>query len=440
MQAATSFGKSLCFQLPAVIDHGITIVISPLLALMNNQVAALQKEGIEVATINSHTTAAERNAILDDLRCGHPRTRLLYVTPEFCQAESFRRHLHTIYTQNELARIAVDEAHCISEWGHDFRQAYLQLVYFRLTFPRTPIICLTATSTARVRQDIISALGLDPTKLKIFTTATSRPNLHYEIQFTSDTDDIRFSYFTTWLQGIHHRRATDPSRKAELAKLSERPDAVPGIIYTTMRSDCDSLAARLRAHKIGAAAYHAGLSNTERAECLAKWINNEPGYEIVVATTAFGMGIDKENVRFVVHWCIPKSFEGFIQESGRAGRDGKASVCMLFYSREDRDRASYRIAKDAAAMNGKGMKMAQGEGRLQSFQKLLEYCENTEKCRHQVISEYFGDGGQPPKCDFACDWCKDAKGLNKRKDAGLASEEWVNTQREKGDFHYEGYD
>ena len=191
---------------------------------------------------------------------------------------------------------------------------------------------------------------------------------------------------------------------------------------------------------IGAAAYHAGLSNSERADCLAKWIKNEAGSEIVVATTAFGMGIDKENVRFVVHWCMPKSFEGFIQESGRAGRDGKASVCMLFYSREDRDRASYRIAKDAAAAEGKVSRSGQAKGRAQSFQKLVEYCEDTETCRHRLISQYFGDREHPPECDFACDWCKNAEGLKKRKDEGLASEEWVSTQRERSDFYGEGYD
>ena len=407
---------------------------------MNNQVAALKAAGTEVATINSNTPLSERNEILDDLRCGHPRTRLLYVTPEFCQTESFRRHLQTVYSQNELSRIAIDEAHCISEWGHDFRPAYFHLSYFRATFPSTPIMCLTATATARVRNDIISALALDPSSLQIFTTSTSRANLHYEVRFTSDSDDVRFTNFTTWLQTVHNRRVNDPTRKQELAAKSERPDAISGIIYTIFRSDCDALASRLRAHNIGAAPYHAGLSKQDREDCQQKWLDNEPGYDIIVATTAFGMGIDKENVRFVVHWCIPKSFEGFYQEAGRAGRDGKASLCILYYSREDRDRIAYRISRDLGRANGKASKEEQGAGRAKSFQRLVEYCERIDKCRHAAISEYFVDGEGPPTCDFACDFCKDPKGLRKKKEDGLASEEWVSTQRERSDFYGEGYE
>lgn len=372
---------------------------------------------------------------------GHPLTRLLYITPEYTLTESFRKHLNTVYTQGELSRIAIDEAHCISEWGHDFRTAFTSLSYFRSTFPSVPIICLTATATAAVRQDIITTLNLDSENLKIFTTSTSRPNLHYEVRFTSDEHDNRFSYFVSWLQTVYARRRNNSVRAGEITATNERAEAVSGIVYVSFRSECDALAARLRSNNIGAAPYHAGLSAYDRVECQRKWLANEPGWDVIVATTAFGMGIDKQDVRFVIHWNMPKSFEGFYQEAGRAGRDGKAAACVLFYSREDRHRISHRMIRDVSnsgnndTVNAQA-KAAQSKNRADSFQKLVNYCEGTNKCRHAFINDFF-DGQEPPACDFACDWCKDAEGLKRRKREGLASEEWVSTQRERGDFFEE---
>ncbi|KAE8843439.1 hypothetical protein HRS9122_04542 [Pyrenophora teres f. teres] len=442
LQAATSFGKSLCYQLPAVVDFGITIVISPLLALMNNQVASMRNANIRVETINSTTPPADRNRILADLQCGHPLTRLLYVTPEFCQGDNFRKILRVIYSQRELARIAVDEAHCVSEWGHDFRPSFQQLSFFKTEFPDVPVICLTATATARVRDDIIKTLALDPKNLKMFRMSTSRPNLHYEVRFKSDDQD-HYDNFISWLKSTHARRAADPERASQLSTQKQRSDNVPGIIYTIFRKDCESLAARLRADGIGAKPYHAGLSVSERADALSGWVANKAGYDVVVATTAFGMGIDKENVRFVVHWQIPKSFEGFYQEAGRAGRDGKASLCILYYGREDRDRAASMMARDAARQptKGAGVQAQQQQlmNRAKSLQALVGYCEATDKCRHKLIAKYFADEEDPP-CDFACDWCKDAEGLVRRKEKGLASEEWCSTQREMGRYEVDEYE
>jgi RecQ family ATP-dependent DNA helicase len=279
-----------------------------------DQVNALTSAGIVAGTINGNTPYPERQRLLHDLESGHPRTRLLYVTPEQCAADNFRKHLTTVHEQRELARVAVDEAHCISEWGHDFRKSFKSLSWFRECFPDVPIICLTATATEQVRQDIISTMRLSESTLKVFRMTTDRENLHYEVRFKSDEED-HFNDFLRWLKGVHRNRAEVPERRAELEQRNERLDNVSGIIYTLFRQDCESLASRLRHSGIGARAYHAGLSNEEKTETLNRWINNDKGYDVIVATTAFGMGIDKENVRFVVHWQIPKSFEGFYQAS-----------------------------------------------------------------------------------------------------------------------------
>ncbi|KAF2178109.1 ATP-dependent DNA helicase [Zopfia rhizophila CBS 207.26] len=442
LQAATSFGKSLCYQLPAVVDFGITIVISPLLALMNNQVASMRKANIRVETINSTTTPSVKTKIIEDLQCGHPLTRLLYVTPEYCELDYFRRILRIIHSQRELARIAIDEAHCISEWGHDFRPSFQSLSFFKTEFPDVPIICLTATATSRVREDIISTLALDFAKLKVFTMTTSRPNLHYEVRFKSEDNDYYLD-FLSWIKAAHARRADNPDRASQLASQKQRIDNVCGIIYTLLRKDCESLAARLRTDGIGAKPYHAGLPHAERADALSGWVANKEGYDVIVATTAFGMGIDKENVRFVVHWQIPKSFEGFYQEAGRAGRDGKASVCILYYAREDRDRAATLMARDHARQPTKGAcpaaQQAQMMSRAKSLQALVNYCEDTTKCRHKAIAKYFGDETDI-HCDYACDWCKDPASLVRRKEKGLASEEWCSTQREMGRYEVDEYE
>jgi RecQ family ATP-dependent DNA helicase len=402
----------------------------------------LRNANIRVETINSTTEKTDRARILEDLQCGHPLTRLLYVTPEFCQGDQFRRILRIIHSQKELARIAVDEAHCVSEWGHDFRPSFQELSFFKAEFPDVPIICLTATATKRVREDIIKTLALDTTKLKMFRMTTSRPNLHYEVRFKSDEED-QYPDFLRWLKAAHARRAADPARASQLASQNQRADNVPGIIYTLFRKDCESLAARLRSDGIGAKPYHAGLPHAERADALSGWVANKAGYDIVVATTAFGMGIDKENVRFVVHWQIPKSFEGFYQEAGRAGRDGKASACILYYGREDRDRAANMMARDKARQPTKGagvrvMEEQMGH-RQDSLKALVNYCEATNKCRHKLIAKYFADEEDPP-CDYACDWCKDAVGLVKRKERTLATEEYCSTQREQGRYDIDEYD
>ena len=270
---------------------------------------------------------------------------------------------------------------------------------------------------------------------------TVRPNLHYEVRFKSDDYD-HYDDFLRWLKATHARRASRPARASQLALAQRRVDNVSGIIYTLYRKDTEMLASRLCSDGIGAKPYHAGLSNEQKDDHLAGWVANREGYDVVVATTAFGMGIDKEDVRFVVHWQIPKSFEGFYQEAGRAGRDGKASVCILYYGREDRDRAVALMARDQAQRSSHKNSAGpspQALSRANSLQALVSYCEDMSHCRHKLICQYFGENIEP-KCEWACDWHKDPLALASAKERGLASEEWCSTQRDTGAYSYDEYD
>jgi RecQ family ATP-dependent DNA helicase len=431
LQAATSFGKSICFQLPAVINSGITIVVSPLLALMSNQVTGLRESGIRVESLDSNTPLARKQEIREDLRCGHPRIKLLYVTPEHCKLDYFRNLLRIVHEQRELARIVIDEAHCISEWGHDFRPAFLGLSFFREEFPDIPIFCCTATATSQVREDVIQILKLNPGRLEVFTMTSSRPNLHFEVRYQGHEDDP-FEDFTKWLKAVHKRRT---ARAARLGIAKKRLDNVSGIIYIHARADCESLAERLREVGIGAKPYHAKLTRALKDDHLQGWVENRVGYDIIVATTAFGMGIDKEDVRFVVHWVMPKSFEGFYQEAGRAGRDSKASACILYYSRKDRDWLRSIMGQDSPKRKNSPGAIGNAQARSKSFEALVGYCEAVGQCRHKMIAQFFGDVNPGSgSCDWACDWHKDPQKLKKDKRDALDSEEWCQTQRDMGAY------
>lgn len=419
-----------------------------------DQVAALEAYGIPVATINGTTSLSERKSIIEDLLSGHPKTRLLYVTPEFCCTETFRRNLKRIHAQGELNRVAIDEAHCISEWGHDFRPAYKELCWFRETFnnPAVPITALTATATPKVRNDVVNLLGLEKGSIKWFHTPSARPNIHYEVKYLGETEDNitsteerRVQDLLSWLDSVRKRRESRYDIQGNNNESTKHP-TISGIVYVPLRSVADELARYLSSSgkNIRAVAYHAGLPSEERKRIQKMWASKDPhlslqqngptpAFSIVVATNAFGMGIDNPHVRFVIHWTPPRSFEGLVQESGRAGRDGRAAISIIYYNRNEGGRVLERVKKDDS-QNGRtsnryapqsaNSKARSLQARVESFGKVIAFCESTDRCRHEIIREFSGDlelenvlssqtttnqassSSRSSPCDFACDVCK----------------------------------
>ena len=299
----TGGGKSMCYQLPALLyDKGLTLVVSPLISLMEDQVGGLKVRDISAEYLNSTLSRYQ----IDDIyrRLETDEIRLLYVAPERFAVESFYGLLKRIYARDRLNLIAVDEAHCISEWGCDFRADYRRLSIFKRDFTRTPVVALTASATESVRRDIIDQLKIDG--CRVFISSFDRPNLFYRA----------YEFNETLFQ-------------QELARYRGQS----AIIYCQTRGSVDRLTDKLNADKYSAKAYHAGLDSDTRTQVQRDFL--EGRVQIIVATVAFGMGIDKPDVRLVVHYNLPKSIEGYYQETGRAGRDGGESECILFYRTAD---------------------------------------------------------------------------------------------------------
>ena len=356
----TGGGKSLCFQLTALYFEGLTIIISPLISLMKDQVDALLANGVASAFINSSLDPYEIEQVM--FRARNRELKMLYLAPERLASDQFKDFIQTL----DISFIAIDEAHCISEWGHDFRPEYRNLRFFREYFPNIPLVALTATATQRVRMDIIEQLRLK--EKKIFLASFNRPNLMYSVYPKNDSF-------------------------GQLISLLQKYKNQPAIIYCFSRKNTEMLSEKLSYEGIRALPYHAGIDANTRKITQEKFIRDQ--VPVIVATIAFGMGIDKPDVRLVVHYHLPKSIEGYYQETGRAGRDGLPSECVLLYSQGDTKKHVYFIndIEDEKEKSKAFLKLRQ----------VTDYCE-LHSCRRKYLLEYFGEDGHSENCNN-CDRC-----------------------------------
>lgn len=364
----TGGGKSICYQLPALMSEGTAIVISPLIALMKNQVDQLRAFGGNDSIahfLNSSLNKSEITQVKSDLLSG--QTKLLYVAPESLAKQDNIDFLNLI----KISFVAVDEAHCISEWGHDFRPEYRKIKQVIAGLGNNiPIIALTATATPKVQQDIMKNLGM--TEATLFKSSFNRPNLFYEIRPKRDITK-------------------------EIIKYIKSNPGKSGIIYCLSRKKVEEVAEALNLNGISALPYHAGLDPKVRAETQDKFLMEDA--EVIVATIAFGMGIDKPDVRFVIHHDVPKSMEGYYQETGRAGRDGGEGVCIAFYSQKDVDKLA-KFMKDKP--------VSEREIGTQILKEVIDYAESGV-CRRKQILHYFGENFNETGCNCMCDNCKKPK-------------------------------